>query len=305
MNGKVHSFSKQVDFANPQTARARINAYVAKRTNGSTGRIVRASEMSGHFRMSSVQMLLVSALSARRAWAVPADKAYAVRRAFFLDIDLPAQLDYVTATDTFRYGRYFNTTVVDIRLDGGRQSLFIIMPDNIRGLTPLAGDLNSELIERAYNSMTSRKLDLHLPRFRVLQNFGLREVINHLGVTRMFTHGAAELGGVSDNTDLYVDQLVHESVLAINRPEAYSPPGDDVIGYDTPVNVPTVKIDRPFFYIVRDTDTGLALFMGQISDPKTEIPVLLDESTSSASSLAIFSTGAMLLLLLVHLYANI
>ena len=250
-------------------------------------------------------MLFASAFSARRAWAVPADQAYAVRREFFLDIELPVQLDYVTATATFRYGRYDNMTVMDIPLVGGIQSLFVCMPDDIRGLTRLAGELNAELIERASNTMTSRRLDVHLPRFRVSQNFGLREVINELGITRMFTHGAAELGGVSDNADLYVNQLVHESVLAINRPEAYSPIGDDVIGYDTPVDVPTVKIDRPFFYIIRDTDSGLALFLGQISHPKTEIPILFDKSKSTASRIAIFSIGAMFLLLLCHLYANI
>ena len=300
----ICTHSTQVDFGKKQAAVAHMNAFFADRTNGTVNHLVNSGVLRATFRQSSVQMLLLSALSARLAWAVPADKTHDARRPFYLDIDLPVKVDYVTVTNSFRYGRVDNVTVMEIPLDGGKQSISIIMPDDIRGLRSLEDRLDTKMFLRMDESMASRTLDVHLPRFRIAQNFGLREVINELGVTRMFARGSAELGGVSNNEGLYVGQLVHESVLALNRPEAYTPPDDDVISYDINVDVHTVKIDRPFFYVIREKESGLALFLGRISHPTTEIGFRLGASRSSASSLARFSAGLVLLLLLLWLHTD-
>lgn len=278
-----------------------MNAFFEDRTNGTLSHLVNGGELRSTWWQSSVQMLLLSGLSARAAWAVPAAKTHEVRRSFYLDIDLPVKVDYVTAPDKFRYGRDDNATFIEVPLLGGKQSMFIVMHDDIRGLATLETRLDAKMLQRMNATMTSRTIDIHLPRFRVAQNLGLREVVTELGITRMFTSGSAELGGVSDNRDMYVNQVVHETVLAMNRPKVYTPPKDDVTVYDTHVEIQTVKIDRPFFYVITDRESGLTLFLGRISHPTTDIKIKFGASRSSASSLARFSSSLVFLLLLLRL----
>jgi len=296
-----HLPTLQVDFSKTQTALGLMNMFFADRTNGTVSHLVNGGELRSTWRQSSVQMLVLSALSARATWAVPAAKTHEVRRSFYLDIDLPVKVDYVTAPDKFRYGRADNVTYIEVPLLGGKQSMFIAMPDDIRGLTALNARINAKMLQSVNATMTSHTIDVHLPRFRVAQNLGLREVITELGVTRMFTRGSAELDGVSDNREIYVNQVMHESVLAMNPREGYMPPKDDVIGYDTHLDIQTVKVDRPFFYIISDTETGLALFLGRISHPTTEIQIKFGASKSSASSLVRFSSSLVFLLLMLRL----
>lgn len=292
---------QMVDFSKTQTALDRMNTFFADRTNGTISHLVNGGELRSTWRKSSVHMLLLSALSARTAWAVPAAKTHEVRRSFYLDIDLPVKVDYVTAPDKFRYGRVDNITYIEVPLLGGKQSMFIVMPDDIRGLAALEARLDAKQLHNVNATMTSRTIDVHLPRFRVAQNLGLREVVTELGITRMFTIGSAELDGVGDNRDMFVNQVVHETVLAMNRPEVYTTPKDDVIGYDTHADIQTVKIDRPFFYVISDRETGLALFLGRISHPTTKIKINFGASRSSSSNLMRFSSSLVSLLLLLRL----
>jgi serine protease inhibitor len=71
--------------------------------------------------------------------------------------------------------------------------------------------------------------------------------------------------------DLSIDQVVQQARVEVDEQGtvAAAATGIDVCGNCAAVYFPpTVAIDHPFLFLIRDTNTGSILFMGRVEDPR-------------------------------------
>lgn len=65
--------------------------------------------------------------------------------------------------------------------------------------------------------------------------------------------------------ELFLGDLYHQTVVSVdeNGTSAVAATAGEMVGPD----VPTVRLNRPFIFLIRNIETNTILFIGQVIDP--------------------------------------
>ena len=83
----------------------------------------------------------------------------------------------------------------------------------------------------------------------------------------------ADLTGIAPASEqLQLAEAYHKGFINVDEKgtEAAAATAMGMRAGGMPAEPREVKVDRPFLYVIRDTRSGLVLFMGRVVDPKTE-----------------------------------
>ena len=107
------------------------------------------------------------------------------------------------------------------------------------------------------------KTELYLPRLQIEEMYDLGKPLSAMGMGLAFTP-QANLRGIAD-ADLYIDQAVHKTFV---RMDEKGTEAAAATGITTALVSPTpvFRADHPFFFLLRDKQSGAILFMGRIAD---------------------------------------
>jgi serpin B len=102
-----------------------------------------------------------------------------------------------------------------------------------------------------------------LPRFQVSYETTLNDALTEMGMGLAFTPQAAFPEMAAEN--IWIDWVRHRSWLTVDETgtEAASA---TVVRMKKGGNQ-MLRFNRPFLYAIRDTGTGIILFMGTVNDP--------------------------------------
>jgi serpin B len=99
----------------------------------------------------------------------------------------------------------------------------------------------------------------------------LKDALQELGMTDAFVNQVANFSRMDGTRDLLIKDVVHQAFVAVDEKgtEAAAATGV-IVGIESAmIDTITVTIDRPFFFIIRDLETGSILFLGRVLDPSS------------------------------------
>ncbi|MBY0550658.1 MAG: hypothetical protein K2W95_25490 [Candidatus Obscuribacterales bacterium] len=115
--------------------------------------------------------------------------------------------------------------------------------------------------------------ELYLPKMKISWSQSLNDALQALGMKDAFDERLANFSKLftDKSRKIAVDIVQHKTFLEVNEKgtEAAAATGIGIVAV-TSVNetVPFVMdVNRPFFFVIRDTKTGAILFMGVVCDP--------------------------------------
>ena len=120
---------------------------------------------------------------------------------------------------------------------------------------------------------TSRhQVTLSLPRFRVEAAFDLIPALRQLGVNEAFS-GKADFSGITEAEPLQISTVAHKAYVDVDEQGTEAAAATAVAflaaaAFRSPPPV-TMVVDRPFLFAIVHTATGLPLFAGQVSHPRS------------------------------------
>lgn len=84
-------------------------------------------------------------------------------------------------------------------------------------------------------------------------------------MTDAFILGQADFTGMAPTRELFLGDLYHRTIVSVDEHGTYAVAATaaEMVGPD----VPTVRLDRPFIFLIRDIETGTVLFIGQVLNP--------------------------------------
>jgi len=255
-----------LNFADP-AAPDTINSWVNKNTEGKIAKIV------DHISGGDV-LFLINAIYFKGQWQFEFKKKDTKPDVFRLAGGEQKQLPMMSQSGTYPYykGKDFQSVVLPYGT--GRVSMYVFLPDEQKGLDEFEKDLTSENWDLWMKSFQVYPGDLSMPRFKVEWDSELIDALTALGMAEAFDPARADFSQMvklNSGDKLFISAVKHKSFCEVNEEGTVAAAVTSVIGSVTSVQQPrekfVMKVDRPFFFAIRDNLTGVVLFMGSVINP--------------------------------------
>ncbi len=211
-------------------------------------------------------MFLINALYFKGSWAQQFDPASTRDAPFHLADGGTVPVKMMHGSIPFGYRPMNGYEVIDLPYGNGAFSMTILLPHEADGVDALAASLDQAEWQAATANLGRREMDIDLPRFRIEYQQELKETLEALGMKAAF--GAADFTGMSSTRgqELFVSRVVQKSFVDVNEEgtEAAAATSVEVEVVSMP---PTVRVDRPFVFAIRERFSGTILFIGKVVDP--------------------------------------
>lgn len=203
---------------------------------------------------------LVSAMSFKGAWARPFSDVET--DAFTLADGSQVASAMMIQEGQYAYHRGIDFQSVSLPYAQGRASMLIVLPDPGVSLIALLASLSAQDLDSILAQQASTAARVSLPRFTARLERSLVPQLTALGMGAAFggdfsaLRAGATLSGVQHAAFIQVNE---QGTLVTQR----------ACCSRSPVVQPavTLAINRPFFYAIRDRDTGALLVVGAVFDP--------------------------------------
>ncbi len=245
-----------LDFGNPDALRT-INAWVNQRTKGHIPTILSSLE--------GAEAIVTNAVYFKALWEEAFTPAL-TSPANFMGATATTSVPFMNQTSTYSYYAGTGFELVRLGYRGDRFAMYVVLPKQGTGLA-MESTLR-DAFATALAHATPRHVNLHLPKLHLAYQTDLVSPLTDLGLGVAFSDGA-DFSGISD-TSLKISNVIHKTTLDVDEAGTTATAATAVVmtataRYDPTVPI-VVKVDHPFFCIIRDDKTGAVLFLGAISD---------------------------------------
>jgi len=255
---------KLVDFSNAEDARALINLWVAAQTNDKIQELIPSGVLD-----EMTRMVLTNAIYFKAAWQNRFDASETKDGIFTL-------ADGSETSVPFMHGNFTTSALVSERInavslpyEGGNYAMAAIMP-----LVDFAGfesELTAADLEQILTDLksSSAMVDLSMPKFAAESSFSLKDVLTELGMADAFDAGKADFSGMTGEPDLMIGSVLHQATIDVNEEgtEAAAATAVAISLTSMPGESYTIKLDKPFIYVIYEVSTNTIVFMGRVVNP--------------------------------------
>ena len=157
--------------------------------------------------------------------------------------------------------------------EGGRYAFAALLPKEGTTIDELIQSLDGEMLTETLSNVSNEKVITKIPQFEYDFGIEMGNILQEMGLRDAFTPGTADFTGISDNARellLYIGRVLHKTRIEVT-PNGTKAAAATVVemncGSALPIEPPKeVYLDRPFVYMIVDTDTNLPVFIGAVTD---------------------------------------
>jgi serine protease inhibitor len=249
-----------LDFSAPASLQT-INDWVKTNTQGKIDKIVE------QIRPDHV-LFLINAIYFKGTWTYPFDKKLTRKAPFHLEDGSTTEVDLMTMTGgKYLYYQDAAKQVIDLPYGNRQFSMTLVVPQGSNTVSTLASGLTQDQLSTWLSAADTAKLDLHLPRFKLEYKKELRETLTQMGMGHAFSNQAdfsRMIEGAAGG--LAISEVTHKTFVAVDEEgtEAAAATSVGIVRTSLP---PSVLVDRPFIFLIREKSSNAILFIGQLMQP--------------------------------------
>ena len=244
-------------------ARREINAWVSEHTDGMIEDIL--DKIS-----AEAVMYLVNALAFEADWESEY-KSHQVHDGVFHapDGDNTAEMMY-SEEHTYLSGEGFTGFMKPYK--GGRYAFAALLPDEGVGLDGLVSSLSGEALSSMLANAEGAAVETAMPSFSSEYDAELSGTLKALGMADAFDGERADFTGMGHSTlgNIYINRVLHKTFIDVT-PLGTRAGAATVVEMNTesaaipPEEPKSVILDRPFLYMIVDTQYNIPLFIGAMT----------------------------------------
>uniref|UniRef100_A0A665U458 Antithrombin-III n=1 Tax=Echeneis naucrates TaxID=173247 RepID=A0A665U458_ECHNA len=248
----------------PEGARATINDWISNKTENRIQDTLPPGSLD-----STTVLVLVNTIYFKGQWKNKFDSHNVFASDFHITQSLSCSVDMMFQETQFRYQFYpqDKVQVLEMPYSGDDITMVLILPSRDATLTQVVEEnLDLTKLTKWLNGMKETNVALHVPRFRVEDSMSLREKLEAMGLTDLFSPEKASLPGQSLATDLVLTDLFPLQVTEEGS-EAAAATGVVAVGRSINLNREVFLADRPFLLLIRESTINALLFIGRVVTP--------------------------------------
>jgi serpin B len=249
-----------MDFGDPK-ALLTVNNWVNDNTHG------RIPSILDQFPQLTV-MVLLNALCFKGTWTYQFDAKQTASYPFYPTPATQISCPMMSQTNTFSYYSDELMQAVDLPYASGAFSMTLILPQ--------AGVSEAAMIERLQTlSLSSWQVGfnkqegtIRLPKFKTEYDIVLNDILKNLGMAIAFEGGRADFSRICKG-DLYIDLVKQKTFIQVDEEGTEAAAATVVVIVErstTPAGFSMI-LNRPFYFLLRETSSNALLFVGYIAQP--------------------------------------
>ncbi len=257
----------------PEPGRTTINKWVEKKTNDKIKDLIQPPDVD-----ASTELVLTNAIYFKGDWAVKFDKKLTRDEPFTLPTGKKVQTPMMHQTATMAYGQTpvlsgpgnasARAQILELPYKGNRLAMVIILPDSPKGEAMQTVEANLASLPQWLANMHGTKVSAAIPRWKMSWRAYLNKPLQDMGMKLAFTPNA-DFSAINGSGGIWISHVIHQSFVEVNEEGTEAAAATAVVftrnGHSArPVEF---RADRPFLYLIRDTQTGSILFLGRMTKP--------------------------------------
>ncbi len=248
-----------INFSDPGAA-GTINGWVEEKTSGRIKSIVPDPIPS------SLVMYLINAIYFKGAWSTQFDPAKTRDADFRRPDGSSVKVPMMTRNGKANYFSNERYSAVDLPYGDGGFSMTVLLPAEGGSADALLAGMDAAEWKDLPSRFTEQEVPLSLPKFTVEYGEMLNDVLSGLGMGVAFS-GAADLSGIAGEPgELYISEVRHKTFIEVNE-EGTEAAAATSVGISRTSLGPSMYVNRPFIFAIRERHSGAVLFIGKIADP--------------------------------------
>jgi serpin B len=259
-----------LDFSDPGAADI-INAWVKENTNGKIEEIVDPPINP------LTAMFLINALYYKGTWTYEFDPDDTADDEFTLLDGTKVTCEMMNQETDLLYTATDRFQAVDLPYGNELFSMTVLLPKEDIHIDTLVADLVAENWAAWIGALDTHAVQLSLPRFKLAYKLKMNNVLAALGMGIAFDQNQADFQRmlVEDAAypgNLFIDKVLHKTFVQVDEEGTEAAAVTMVeMGFTSigPSSL-TMRVDRPFVFIIRERTSGALLFMGKIVEPVWE-----------------------------------
>ncbi|KAL3976832.1 gamma-sarcoglycan [Sarotherodon galilaeus] len=252
---------KTVDFIGaPEACRAEINSWVEQQTGNKIKDLLKPGTVNADTRLTLVNAVYFKGNWKNRFYeAKTKEMPFKVRQ----NEIVPVQMMYQEKKLPYSYIPDHDLQILELPYVAEELSMFILLPkESSDGSDPLL-KLEKELTQERLNEWTDRKnmevdseVVLHLPKFKLEEDYKLNEPLAKLGMKDVFW-------------GLFLSTVAHKAFVEVNEEGTKAAAATGVVSRSFSCGrARHFRADHPFLFFIRHNETKSILFFGRFSSPQ-------------------------------------
>ena len=254
----VDSYSAQLfsaPLSDPKTVES-INSWVKKNTDGMIPKIIEKADRYA-------VMMLVNAIAFDAKWETPYTNDDIEKLEFNSYSGKLKKTEFMCSTESV-YLSDSDAVGFMKPYKNGRFAFAALLPDENTGIDDYVASLSGDKLMKIFSSAKrGNEVNVKMPKFRAEYSTQLIDTLKKMGVKDAFDNKTADFSSLVENRDAYIATVVHKTFIEVDekgtRAAASTLVGADTMSLMEPYSV---CLNRPFVYMIVDTETNLPLFIG-------------------------------------------
>ncbi|XP_052395401.1 antithrombin-III-like [Carassius gibelio] len=252
----------------PEVSRMTINEWIANKTENQ----IKDTLPEGSIDSNTI-LVLVNTVYFKGQWKHRFDKENTMNSDFHVSETHKCQVTMMTQERNFQYATIYNDKVMILELpyNGADITMVLILPFEGTTLSEVVENMNLKKLEGWLQDMRETTVSVQLPRFRIEDNFSLKEQLMKMGLEHLFSPGNASLPGmVADGGhNLYISNAYHKAFLEVNEDGSKAAATTAVVTTVRSLSIYAKDFiaDRPFLLLIRKSSINTLIFTGRVANP--------------------------------------
>ena len=249
---------ESLDFTSSKST-DRINGWCKEKTNGMIPRII--DQVS-----ADAVSYLMNAIYFKGTWQNKfnaKDTKLENFRGYTRDIQ---KVEMMHQIKKLFYAENKDFKAVDLPYGNGSYRMLVLLPNEGKNIQEMMKGLDEEKLNQISQNMENCMVNLKLPKFTIEQELPLNAIISDLGAPSMFVAGKANFNHFADG-NFFVSKMLQKAKIEVNEQgtKAAAVTAAVMLTAMAPEETRNVEFiaDRPFVYMIQDSQSGGILFMGQ------------------------------------------
>ena len=237
-----------------------INNFVKDATDGQIDKILENIPQS-------TVMYLLNALSFDSEWEEKYKKEQ-IHDRIFTAYDDSTQTVKMMYSQENRYIEDENTTGFTKDYKGGNYRFVALLPDENTDIIDYVKNLTGEKLTNLLNTQ-SCTVDVGIPQFESNYDAEMKDILTDMGLGSFFDPATADFSKLgSAQYNLYVSSVIHKTTLTLDdkgtKAAAITLVSQNEGAAAPPEDLKTVILDRPFVYMIVESQTDIPVFIGTV-----------------------------------------